>query len=145
MKRRVRVKPGKAQSMMGMVVGVIFCLIGLVVVIPTFGIFGLFWTAVAVAITVTNGINAFSEKGVASHEIYVDEYEDGYDAGHGFEGDTYADGTARSWAGNSGKKDVGEETQTVRERLETAKKLYEDGIITKEEYEEKRRKLIDEI
>ncbi|MBP3701646.1 MAG: SHOCT domain-containing protein [Lachnospiraceae bacterium] len=117
MRRRVRVKPGKTQSMMGMVVGVIFCLIGLFIAIPIFGLFGVFWTAVAVAITVTNGINAFSEKGVPTHEIYVDEYEDGYEM----------------------------EDQSVKERLETAKKLYEEGIITKEEYEEKRRQLINEI
>ncbi len=143
MKRRVRVKPGKTQSMMGMVVGIIFCLIGLVMVIPTFGLFGLFWTAIAVAITVTNGINAFSEKGVPTHEIYVDEYEENHGSSHSYGTDTYADGTARSWHGASGTAEEG--AQSVKERLETVKKLYEDGIITREEYEEKRRQLIDEI
>ena len=102
MRRRVRVKPGKTQSMMGMVVGVLFCLFGLFVAIPIFGLFGVFWTLVALAITVTNGINAFSDKGVASHEIYVDEYEDSYESGYSEsrrDSETYADGTRRSGNG----------------------------------------------
>ena len=73
MKRSIRVKPGKAQSTMGFAVGLVFVGIGLLVVIPTFGVFGIFWTLIAVAITVTNGINAFGKKGVASHEIVVED------------------------------------------------------------------------
>ena len=73
MKRSIRVKPGKAQSTMGFAVGLAFVGIGLLVVIPTFGAFGIFWTLIAVAITVTNGINAFGKKGVASHEIVVED------------------------------------------------------------------------
>ena len=73
MKRSIKVKPGKAQSTMGFAVGLVFVGIGLLVVIPTFGVFGIFWTLIAVAITVTNGINAFGKKGVASHEIVVED------------------------------------------------------------------------
>ena len=73
MRRSIKVKPGKAQSTVGFVVGLIFVGIGVIVVIPTFGPFGIFWTLIAVAITVTNGVNAFGKKGVASHEIIIEE------------------------------------------------------------------------
>ncbi len=139
MKRRVRVKPGKTQSMMGMIVGILFCVLGLVVVVPTFGFFGLIWTAMALVITITNGMNAFSDKGVASHEILVDEYDEIHEDG-GYNGsEYYADGTRRP------KKSAEDPVDSVKERLATAKKLYDDGLITKEEYEEKRRQLIDQI
>ena len=73
MSKKVRVKPGKGQSMMGFIVGILFCLIGAFAVIPAAGIFGVFWTLMALIITITNGINAFTDKGVASHEIVIDE------------------------------------------------------------------------
>ena len=43
-KKSVKVKPGKTQSKIGFVAGILFVLIGLVVVIPTFGLFGVVWT-----------------------------------------------------------------------------------------------------
>lgn len=45
--KRVKVKPGKAQSKMGFIVGLIFVGIGIFAAIPTFGLFGIFWTAIA--------------------------------------------------------------------------------------------------
>ncbi|MGB4607546.1 MAG: hypothetical protein WBI62_03540, partial [Sedimentibacter sp.] len=73
MAKKIKVKPGKAQSKAGFFVGLVFCLIGLVVVIPTFGPFGIFWTLVAVIITVTHYKNAFTEEGVSSHEIIIED------------------------------------------------------------------------
>lgn len=76
MKRRVTYRPSKAQSVLGGVVGVIFVLIGLFVAIPGAGLFGLFWTAVAVAITATNFYHAFG-KGYIGPDIEIsDEGED---------------------------------------------------------------------
>ena len=69
MSKKVRVKPGKGQSMMGFIVGILFCLIGVFVVIPSAGLFGVFWTLMALIITITNAVNAFTDKGVATHEI----------------------------------------------------------------------------
>ena len=51
MSKKIHVRPGKSQSRVGFGVGIIFCLIGLVVVIPTFGPFCIFWTAIAGWIT----------------------------------------------------------------------------------------------
>ena len=73
MSKRVRVKPSKGQSMAGFFMGLIFCCIGLSVVIPEAGPFGFVWTLFAIIITVLNGVNAFSEKGIATHEITIDD------------------------------------------------------------------------
>lgn len=73
MRRRVSVRPGKTPSAMGFVVGLAFVALGVVVVIPNAGLFGLLWTGVAAAICVTHGINLFSKKGVATHEVIVDD------------------------------------------------------------------------
>ena len=116
MRRNIKVKPGKTQSTMGFVTGLIFVGIGLFVVVPTFGPFGIFWTLIAVAITVTNGINAFSKKGVASHEIVMED--DGQPAGG---------------------------QPSVEQRLEEARSLYDRGLITKEEYEAKRAEILKDL
>ena len=52
--KKIKVKPGKTQSRIGFVVGIIFVLIGCVVVIPIFGPFGIFWTILAAVIAFTN-------------------------------------------------------------------------------------------
>ena len=51
MKKDIRVRPGKGQSILGLVVGCIFVCIGIFIVVPTFGLFGLLWTGIAIAIT----------------------------------------------------------------------------------------------
>lgn len=120
MSRKIKVKPGKGQSTVGFIVGIVFCFIGLFAVIPTFGPFGIFWTVIAVVITVTNGMNAFSDKGVTSHEIVID------------------DGTELNTEGGR----YGTDSQ---KRLEELKNLYDNDLMTKEEYDEKRKEIIDDI
>lgn len=45
MSKKIYVRPGKGQSKIGFAVGIVFCLIGVFVVIPTFGLFDIIWTA----------------------------------------------------------------------------------------------------
>lgn len=52
--KKIKVKPGKTQAKMGFVVGILFVILGCVVVIPTFGLFGVIWTGVAVMIAFIN-------------------------------------------------------------------------------------------
>ncbi len=111
---RYRVKPSKPASALGMVVGVAFVGIGLFVAIPTFGAFGVFWTLVAVAITVFNAINVFSESGVAGTEIIED------------------DGP------------LGAEQLPFDERLRRLEQLRKDGLVSDEEYQRKRAELLGE-
>ena len=116
MGKRIKVKPSKAQSMMGFFVGIVFIGIGFFLVIPIFGAFGAFWTILAVIITVTNGINAFSEKGIATHSIEIEDTD----------------------------KIVGEK-ENIESRLEKLKNLYQQNLITIEEYEKKKNELLQEL
>ena len=72
MSYRIGVKPGKALSAIGMCTGVAFVLFGIFVAIPLAGIFGILWTAVALAITVYHAYNAFSSKGAPAYDVNID-------------------------------------------------------------------------
>ena len=115
MSKRIRVKPGKTQSMAGFAAGTVFCLLGVLVVIPMAGLFGVIWTVFAGIITAVNGLNAFSDQGVASHEIIMDD-------------DT-----------EEGKKD------DIEYRLKTAEELFKEGTITEEEYKAKREEILRDL
>ena len=51
MKRKITYRPSKASSILSGVGGAVFVFIGIFEAIPNFGIFGVFWTALAVVIT----------------------------------------------------------------------------------------------
>lgn len=112
-KKSVKVKPGKTQSKVGFAVGLIFVLIGCVVVIPTFGPFGILWTAVAAFIAYSHYKNGFTEEGFATHEIVIDDAED--------------------------------ESEDIEEKLKKLDSLYQQGLITREEYDEKRKEFLAEF
>jgi len=114
----VRVKPGKGQSTAGFIVGLILCFIGIFMVIPTFGPFGILWTLFAAIMTGINGLNAFSNRGIASHEIIIDEEHNPY-----FE----------------------DSRKSSEERLNELQSLYEKGIITADEYQQRRKQIIENI
>lgn len=126
--KRIKVKPGKTRSKVGFIVGIIFCIIGCVVVIPIAGSIGILWTGVAGLITVMNYWNGFSEEGVATHEIIIDESEDAMELNRGTGGE---DGRVES---------VGEDIEAKLKKLHS---LYEQRLITSAEYEEKRKELLE--
>lgn len=134
-KKRIKMKPGKGQSTAGFAFGIIFCLIGLFVVVPTFGAFGVFWTLAAVVITVMNGANAFTDKGIATHEITIEDSED-Y-----FRSDREEERETENQSRRAGKSDSAD----VEQRLEAAKRLYQSGLITEEEYTAKRKQILEEL
>lgn len=139
MARKIHVRPGKGQSKFGFAVGIIFCLIGLVVVVPTFGLFGLLWTAVAGYITYVNYRNGFTDKQIDSHVIEIDENgEDVTVTSHtGFGGRTYmVEGTERTQK---------HDQESVEERLKALTNLYVQSLITREEYEQKKKDILDEL
>lgn len=107
MSKRIHVRPGKGQSKMGFVVGIIFCLIGLFVAIPTFGLFGIFWTAIAGWITYVNYKNGFTDEQIDSHVI-----------------------------------DIEDDMET---RLAKLQSLYDQSLITYEEYEQKKKEILEEL
>lgn len=128
--KRIKVKPGKTQSKLGFFVGIAFCIIGCVVVIPVAGLFGVLWTGVAVAITVINYKNGFSEEGVATHEIVIDETMDEVERNRSAVGD------------NRKTESVGDDIEVKLKKLNS---LYEQGLITATEFEAKRKELLDEF
>ena len=145
MSKKVRVKPGKGQSMMGFIVGILFCLIGVFVVIPSAGLFGIFWTLMALIITITNAMNAFTDKGVATHEIVID---DGKQAEGRADERIMADmpsDMSDSASNNRSEAAIKGIKGNIELRLQVAEDLYKAGTITKEEYETKRREILDEL
>jgi len=117
--KKIKVKPGKTQSKMGFVVGILFVIIGLFVAIPTFGLFGIIWTAIAGVIAFTHYKNGFSDEGVASHEIII---EDGVEISN-----------------------IHDDGEDIEAKLIKLNSLYEQRLITKEEYDEKRKELLNEF
>jgi hypothetical protein len=112
---RYRIKPSKPTAVLGMVVGIVFIGLGLFVIIPMFGAFGIFWTLVAAAITVFNAVNAFSDKGIATTEIVADR----------------------------GDPSPAEEVP-FDERLRRLQQLKADGLITEDEFQAKRTEMLNE-
>lgn len=117
--KRIKVKPGKTQSKIGFGVGIVFVLIGIFIVIPIFGTFGIFWTAVAGFIAFSHYRNGFTDKGMPTHEIVVDESDE-------------------IFAGST--RHVEEDIEAKLLKLES---LYNQGLINHEEYEAKRKEFLD--
>ena len=117
-RRRVTYRPSRALAGFTTVVGVIFVLIGIFAVIPQAGAFGVLWTLIAVGITAYNGYMAFGKKYIGP-EINIED-----------EG-----------APNPGRQDASD----PEARLTQLAALHEKGLITDEEYEEKRQEILDEI
>jgi hypothetical protein len=109
MSYRVGVKPGKAASAVGMVAGCLFVILGVAVIVPIFGIFGMVWTAVAAAIAVFYAYNFFSARGVSTYEVNVESRDNVEDLDAG---------------------------------LRKLAKLKEDGLLTEQEYEQKRAEIM---
>ena len=128
-RRRVTYRPSKAQGIFGVVWGGIFVLIGLVVVIPTFGPFGILWTLIAVGITVMNGLHAFGTRYVGP-EIRIEDEEDGEEV---------------SRRSPETHDHTPSPAPDVKGRLEQLKSLKEAGLLTKEEYEQKREEILKDL
>lgn len=118
-RKRVTYRPSKADGVLGGVVGIVFVILGVVYAIPLFGMFGLIWTFAALGIAGVSLYRAFGGK-YGSPQIEIE--------------------------------DEGEEPPTVplrtedpQERLEQLRSLYDQRLITQEEYEEKRKEILKEL
>jgi hypothetical protein len=110
---RVRIKPSKPQSIVGMIAGILFVGLGLAVIIPMFGPFGIIWTLFAVVITVYFAINVFSERGLAHTEIDVER-----------------------------DLETPNDALPFDERLRRLENLRDEKLISEEEYEQKRQEIM---
>lgn len=137
MKKKISVRPGKASSVVGFATGLVFCGIGLFVAIPNFGLFGIFWTLMAVAITVSNAYNAFSENGIASHTVEIEEEDEG-------QAQRYAESQelcAERSVENTGRLPE----QSIQKRLVQLNDLYDQRLISKEEFDAKKAEILKEL
>jgi len=116
-RRRMRYQPSKGQSIFTGIVGIFFCIIGFAVVLPSTGIFGLVWTGIAVAITVSSFAQAAGKKGFMGSYVIEEENAEGETSGE----------------------------QSVEERLKELQSLYDQRLITTEEYENKRQEILKEL
>ena len=130
-RKRVTYRPSKSGSAFGGIVGIIFVCIGLFVVIPASSmaggfamIFGILWTAIAAGITVMNFYQAFSKR-YTGPEIHIEE-----------EGPAEGPASAAPPAG---------ESRDTQSRLTELRQLYDQRLITQEEYEAKRAEILKEL
>ena len=127
-RRRVTYRPSKAQGAFGVAVGCIFVLIGLVMVIPIFGLFGVLWTLIAVGITAMNAYQAFG-KNYTGPQITIEEDEE-----------------PRRGASSSPAPQTHDHIPStaldVKGRLQQLKDLKEAGLLTQEEYDKKRQEIL---
>ena len=115
-RRSYRYRPNKVQSVVGIAAGGLFILLGIFVAIPTFGLFGMIWTLFAVGITATNAYAAFSGRGYGSWEMEEE-------------------GSVQLQQG---------EVMDFEEKLQKLQRLYDQRLITRDEYDKKRAEIMDE-
>lgn len=135
MSKKIHVRPGKGQSKIGFAVGIMFCLIGVFVVIPTFGLFGIIWTALAGLIAFSHYRNGFTDKPIDSKVIEIEENgEDVTFTTHkGFQSYSYD------------IENIKPKQEDTEERLRKLINLYTQSLITREEYEQKKKEILDEL
>ena len=131
MKKRVTYRPSKAQGVFGVLYGGVFVLIGLVVAIPVFGAFGILWTLAAIGITAMNAYQAFGKK-YAGPEINIEE--------EGPEHSPYS-----SPAPPQVHDHIPSTALDVKGRLEQLETLKGAGLITDQEYRQKRQDILNEL
>lgn len=122
--KKIKVKPGKAQSKIGFIASLLFVVIGIVIAIPTFGLFGIIWTGLAALIAFTEFKNGFSDEGITTHEITIEDED------------------TRTSEGADDAEEVGNDIEAKLIKLNS---LYDQRLITREEYDEKRKELLDEF
>ncbi|WP_227397321.1 SHOCT domain-containing protein [Jeotgalibacillus aurantiacus] len=111
---RYRVKPSKGVSLLAMVMGIAFVVIGVTVIMPTAGAFGAIWTAGAAGITIFHAVNVFSVKGASTYEADVEL------------------GQTEQPGGN------------YEDKIRQLHRLKEDDLITEEDYQAKKNELLGE-
>lgn len=123
MKRRVTYRPSKAQGIFGALVGGVFVLIGLAVVIPCTGPFGILWTLIAAGSTGLNVYYAFGTNYIGPEIRIEDEEQPG--------GETH--------------DHIPSTALDAKHRLEQLESLKTAGLIDGQEYQQKRNEILKEL
>ena len=109
-------------------------------VIPTFGLFGILWTAAAGWIAYSHYRNGFTDKPIDSHVIEVNENGDDVSV------TTHSGIGLRSYR-MEGIMDTDKtpEKESVEDRLKQLTNLYVQSLITREEYEQKKKEILTDL
>ena len=114
-----------------LIVSIAFVILGVTVVIPGAGLFGVVWTLVAASFVVIAIFNMVRKNGMA-HRVAYDVEQDLAESIVGMMEDApHSDGT--DWKG------------TAEDRLLELRNLYDQRLITDEEYEAKRQEILEEL
>jgi len=141
MSKKIHVRPSGSQSKLGFAVGIVFCLIGLFIAIPVFGPFGILWTAIAGFITYSHWRNGFTDKKIDTHVIDIEDFDSEnvtVTSHRGF-------GTSYSVSDYETGETVRSNGSDIENRLKSLQSLYDQRLITKEEYEEKKQEILKEL
>lgn len=114
-RRSYHYRPNKLASVIAIGMGAIFVIVGVTVAIPATGLFGIIWTLFALLITVSNIYGMISHKGYGSIEMEEDGCPDEEPYGLDFE-----------------------------QKLIKLQRLYDQRLITREEYDQKRAEIMAE-
>ena len=143
MKRSFRYKPSKLSAAMSLVVGVLFIIIGLTMVLPAtvgsgilpVGLFGLVWTGLAVVITVANARYLFGKGNPSAFyggfEITDEEPEEKL--------------SPSFRADSPDHQHITPTGLDAKARLEQLETLKEAGLLTPEEYNQKRQDILKDL
>ena len=123
MAKKIQVRTPKVPLLLNCFVGALFVLLGIFVVIPSAGVFGIVWTLVAAAILANGLYHLLSKRGGATSEIYITDTD---------EEEEEARPRLRS-------------SRDTEERLTALRDLYDRRVITHEEYEAKRAEILKEL
>ncbi len=124
MRKRVTYRPSKASGVLSGVMGAIFVLIGIFGAVPIFGAFGILWTLAAVAITIANLYQAFGKEYVGP-KIDIEDVE--------------------SMPVSDREDQIPATGSSVQSRLEQLESLKAAGLLTKQEYEDKRQAILKDL
>lgn len=136
-RRNINYKPSKQQAGLSLAVGVVFIFLGLGMVLPMtllsgspfLGLFGLAWTGIAVYNTVINAKYLFGQKDGENENLFG-----GYEI-------TEEPSTPQEETHDH----IPSTAPNAQKRLEQLKTLKEAGLITPEEYAEKRTEILKDL
>ena len=120
----------RLMSLPFLVVSILFVIIGVVEIIPTFGLFGIVWTVMALCFACVGIANMVRKNGPA-HRVGYDVETDLERSIVGMMEDADAAGEAKP-----GETEV---------RLAELRRLYDNRLITQEEYDEKRKEILERL
>ena len=116
-----------------LIVSIFFVIIGVTTVMPMAGLFGVVWTLVAVCFAVIGIVNMVRKNGMA-HRVAYDVEQDMAESIVGMMEDA-----------PEGADDGHAPMGTTEARLLELKRLYDKDLITYDEYEEKRKEILQDL